>query len=238
MAYIGFSTGDFDDPSLYLSNRTKICDYLGEAIELFFETPKDLYNFKLTDDIIKEIKEYKYITIHSPSTDVTYGSNSTTEDVFKKLRYLCKELPIKGIVIHPNVVEDFSKLEESGLPFLIENMDERKSTGTHPLHFKEYAKKYKFNFVFDVQHAFQHDSSMKLGEELIKVMGNRLQHVHVSGCNKKHRHYPTFISDNKENITKILEMKIPVPKILEGFLLIDIKNSVTDKLKFVESFEK
>jgi len=117
-------------------------------------------------------------------------------------------------------------------------MDKEKNTGTHPSHFKEYAKKYKFNFVFDVQHAFEHDPSMKLGKEMIKAMGNRLQHMHVSGHNERHCHYPTFISDNLKNITKILKMKISVPKILEGFLVIDFRNIASDELKFVESFEK
>jgi len=237
MAYVGFSTGDFENPSLSLSNRVKFCDYLGEALELFFETPKDLYDFKLTSNTIKKIKEHRYVIIHAPSTDVKYKSNKHTDTIFKKLGDVCKKLPIQGIAIHPHLVEDFSLLEESGLPFLIENMDERKSTGTHPSHFKEY-KKYKFNFVFDIQHAYRHDPTMKLGKEILKIMGSRLQYMHVSGCNERHRHYPTFISDNRKSITKILEMRIPVPKILEGFLVFDFRNIAVDELKFVESFEK
>jgi len=237
MAYVGFSTGDFENPGLSLSNRVKFCDYLGEALELFFETPKNLLDFKLTSTIIKKIKEHKYVTIHAPSTDVSYKSNTNTDAVLKKLRLVCEKLPIKGIVIHPHLVEDFSLLEESGLPFCLENMDERKSTGTHPSHFKEY-KKYKLNFVFDIQHAYQHDPSMKLGKEILTIMGRRLQYMHVSGCSEQHRHYPSFISDNKKSITKILEMRIPVPKILEGFLLAGFRNIAVDELKFVESFEK
>ena len=205
---------------------------------MLFETPKDLFDFRLTSKMIKEIIQHKYVTIHAPFIDVKYKSDKNTDTIIKKLGYLCKKLPIKGIVIHPHTVENFSKLVESGLPFLIENMDKRKVIGTHPSHFEEYAKKYRFNFVFDVQHAFEHDPSMKLGKEIIKSMGNRLQHMHISGCSERHRHYPTFISDNKKNITKILEMRIPVPKILEGFLVIDFRNIATDELKFVESFEK
>jgi sugar phosphate isomerase/epimerase len=238
MSYVGFSTGDFENPRLSLNNRIKFCDYLGEALELSFRTPKDLFDFKLTNKIIKEIIQHKYVTIHAPFINVKYKPNKNTDTIIKKLGYLCKKLPIKGIVIHPHLVEDFSILEKSKLPFLIENMDKRKNVGTHPSHFKEYAKKYQFGFVFDIQHAFEHDPSMRLGKEILKIMGNRLQHMHVSGCNEKHRHYPTFISDNKKNITKILEMRIPVPKILEGFLVIDFKNIATDELKFVESFEK
>ncbi|MBR9705177.1 hypothetical protein GOV12_07225 [Candidatus Pacearchaeota archaeon] len=238
MAYVGFSTGDFENPSLSLNNRVKFCDYLGEALELLFETPKDLFDFRLTSNMIKEIMEHKYVTIHAPFKNIKYKSDKNTDIILKKLKYLCKKLPIKGIVIHPNVIVDFLKLDESGLPFLIENMDKTKSIGTHPSHFSEYVKKYKFNFVFDVQHAFEHDPSMKLGKEIIKVMGTRLQHMHVSGCNKRHNHYPTFISDNKKNITKILNMKIPVPKILEGFLVIDFRNIAIDEIKFIESFEK
>jgi len=238
MAYVGFSTGDFENPNLSLNNRVKFCDYLGDALELWFETPKDLFDFKLTNKVIKEIKKHKYVTIHAPSTKVKYKSNKDTNLILKKLTNLCKKLPIKGIVIHPHLVEDFSILEESKLPFLIENMDKKKNKGTHPSHFREYVKKYKFNFVFDIQHSFEHDPSMKQGKEILKIMGKRLQHIHVSGCNKKHNHYPTFISENKKNITKILKMRLPVPKILEGFLVSDFRNIAVDELKFVESFEK
>jgi len=238
MAYVGLSTDDFEDIHISLKNRIEFSDSLGEALELYFENPKDLHDFKLTSEIIKEIKKHKYVTIHAPSTDVKYTSNESTDLMFEKLKYLCKKLPIKGIVIHPDVVEDFLKLEKSGLPFLIENMNKEKNTGTHTSHFKEYVKKYKFNFVFDIQHAFEHDPSMKQGKEILKIMGNRLQHMHVSGCNKKHDHYPTFISDNKKNIIEILKMGIPVPKILEGFLVIDFRNVAVDELRFVESFEK
>lgn len=183
------------------------------------------------------LNKFKYISIHAPITDVKYRSGKTTDTIIKKLKYLCTELPVQGIVIHPSTIEDFSILEESELPFLLENMDKRNSTGTHPRHFREYVKKYKFNFVFDIQHAYEHDSSMELGKELIKVMGSRLQHMHVSGCNKKYDHYPTFMADNKENILKILEMKIRVPKLLEGMFVKNIQNTATEELKFINRFE-
>tara|TARA_Y100000310_G_C20560154_1_gene752648 strand:+ start:191 stop:907 length:717 start_codon:yes stop_codon:yes gene_type:complete len=238
MAYVGFSTGDFENPHLSLKNRIKFSDDLGGAIELYFGIPKDLLKFKLTKKLIKEIKQHKYISIHAPISKIKYKSDNNTKAIIKKLSYLCKKLPIKGIVLHPHLIEDFSILEKSGLPFLIENMDKRKTVGTHPKHFEEYKKKYKFNFVFDTQHAYEHDPTMKLGKEIIKVMGNRLQHIHISGCNKKHIHYPAHLSDNKKNISRILKMKLSVPKILEGFLVIDFRNIAVDELKFVKSFEK
>ena len=79
---------------------------------------------------------------------------------------------------------------------------------------------------------------MKLAKELITVMGDRLEHMHVSGCSESEIQVPTFWADNKDAIIEILKLGLDVPKILEGILLDDISNTITAELSYVKSFEK
>lgn len=144
-----------------------------------------------------------------------YQDSRETKNIIEKLRSLSKEIPIEGIVLHPDTIDDFEILEQSGLPFLIENMDRRKSYGTHPEHFRILKEKYTFGFVLDIQHAYEHDPSMQLAKELIEIMGDRLQHMHISGHTTSEIHVPTHYAENKEAITEILKIGITVPKILE-----------------------
>ena len=99
-------------------------------------------------------------------------------------------------------------------------------------------EKYRFGFVLDLQHVYENDSTMKLAEELISLWGNRLKHMHVSGCTKSEIHFPTYKSDNKVAITKILRRGINVPKIMEGVLLENIGEEISQELKFIKQFEK
>lgn len=117
-------------------------------------------------------------------------------------------------------------------------MDKRKTFGTHPNQFRDIARKYNFGFVLDVQHAYEHDSSMQLAKEFIDVMGNRLKHMHVSGYSKSEIHVPTYCSVNREAITKILEIGVKVPKILEGILSIDVNETIKNELVYIRNHER
>jgi hypothetical protein len=93
-------------------------------------------------------------------------------------------------------------------------------------------------FVFDAQHAFENDPTMKSGIEIISIMGNRIKEMHVSGQKKTEMHYPIHASDNREEIQKILELGIDVPKILEVSLVDNIRQTALKELKFIRKYEK
>lgn len=239
MANIGFTTG-----SLYLSRTSlkkivKMYKSLGaDAIELSFSTPNSLLKRTLDEEIIKDIQKFETISIHAPWKEVRYDSGKNTDSIIKKLKQICDKIPIDGIVLHPDTIDDFKRLEKSGLPFLIENMDKRKEYGINPEQFKLLKREYSFGFVLDLQHAYEHDPTMKTAKKLIKIMGDRLKHMHVSGCTKIERHVPTYLADNKESISKILKMSIDTPKILEGILSGNIKEKIRNELKYAKNYEK
>jgi endonuclease IV len=216
MTGIGFTTGCLYRSDIPFEDRISLFHSLGaNAIELSFATPKQLFEYTLSDQAIKDLEKFKFISIHAPWKEVTYDTE-TSEVIIPKLKSLCDRLKVEGIVLHPDVIHDFDVLDKSGLPFLIENMDSRKNYGTHPEHIREIKRDHGFGFVFDVQHAYTQDPKMNIAREIAKEMGNRLKHMHVSGNTSSQSHVPVHCAENRKEITDILELKIPATIILEG----------------------
>ena len=129
---IGFSTGCLYRTNLNYQDKVRLYSSAGaNAIELILADDNTLKDFKsrLSSEMIKRLKEYDFVSIHS-SFDSS-DDLSTNNRTLGGLRDLCARLPIKGIVLHPDTInyQDFLKLEKSGLPFLMENMDKGKKSG-------------------------------------------------------------------------------------------------------------
>ncbi len=238
MSSVGFSTGSLYRTSLSLSERIALFHSLGaKAIELSFATPNELFQYSLSSEDIETIKKFQYVSIHAPFKEVRYRCDQETRNLLGKLNLLRQIIPVSGVVIHPNNIAYFPLLERSGLPFLIENMDGRKIFGNTPEDFAQFKEDCDFGFVLDVQHAYEHDPTMNLAKELVEVMGDRLKEMHVSGCRNDEIHFPTYRSENRKAISKILERRIPVPKILEGLVSQPAKTTIRREMRYVQKYE-
>jgi len=233
MSKAGFSTGCLYKAGVKVEDAIKLYHSLGaNAIEISFGHLPELSKFNLTQEIIKDVKKYDFVSLHAP-WDIRYGNNEKTQKIISKLGFFSKNFGAEGIVVHPDSVDSFSILEESGFLFLMENMDSRKKFGTHPDAFERLKEGYRFGFVLDVKHAEDHDYSMKLSKSFLDVMGNRLNHFHVSGtdCNKKHM--PTYAARNKDSIADVLNLRKNVPRISEGIISSDIEQTISEELDFL-----
>jgi endonuclease IV len=235
MRKIGFSTGCLYKLGFPCNEMLKAySSFSVDAVELSFSRADTLTKFNPSKYFINQVKAYNYISIHASWREIRYGKNEETKNVISKLTELCDNLNIAGIVIHPDSVDDFSILEKSSLPFLMENMDIRKKFGFKPEEFETLKKDYSFGFVLDTEHAYEHDSSMKLAEELINTMGDRLRHLHVSGQDFKSKYHSlVYKADNKSEISKILRKSSDVPWILEGVLSQNFEEEIKKELEFL-----
>lgn len=239
MQNIGFSTGSLHRSKISFEERIKLYHSLGaDAIELGFATPDKLLDCQLSKQTIADISKFEFVSVHAPWKEVKYDNSLATQKIIEKLRSLSKQISIEGFVVHPDTIDNFEILDQSDLPFLLENMDKRKSYGTTPEQFRDLKRKYNFGFVLDIQHAYEHDPSMQLGKELVDIMGDKLKHMHVSGHNEQEIHVPTYSAVNKEAITELLKLDIDVPKILEGILLEDVENSIKNELAYVKDYKR
>ena len=232
MAHIGFSTGAKHLSYLPLEEKIKLFREFGcNIIELSFGEREQLMGFDISDAIKKELALYELVTIHAPWTNgARYNKDSS--DILSKLKDICSELKIYGIVVHPNTVDDYEILKKSGLPFLIENMDNRARCGTHPSEFEKLKQDYNFGFVLDLQHAYMHDPTMQLAGELMEAMEGRIREFHVSGELKGNPHSLLCRADNDKAILGMLRRDTPI--ILEGKdgLMTEIKEEVDLIKKF------
>lgn len=239
MTYIGFTTRCPHKAGVSINEAIELYRPLGAtAIELAFDSPDKLYGFEPSPETLGEIGRHGFISIHAPWKGVRYNPGSGADGVIERLRHLCEQIQVGGIVLHPDTIDDFAYLEKPGLPFLLENVDRRKGFGTRPEHFRRLAEDFGFGFVFDTQHAYEIDPTMYLAGELVSVMGSRLNLMHVSGGAESEGHVPVYAADNRDAIIQALESGISVPKILEGALLKDITEAASRELDFVRGYER
>ncbi len=232
---IGFSTGCLYQSEMPLVDKLKAYLRAGStALELSFATPAVLAAFLLNEAEMSKLRKFSKITIHAPWKEISYFDGSgTTNAVISKIVQLRELLPISGVVFHPDVVANFSGLEVIPLPVLIENMDRNKKFGISVEDIYKIRRDYDFGFVFDIQHAYEHDPAMVLAHELVSVMGDRIRHLHVSGQSKEGHHVPVYQADNKKEICQILKIVPGVPAIMEGLILTDVFASTKREIAYV-----
>lgn len=234
MAIVGFSTGCFYRAGLSVEQAVDFYKGLGAGgVELSFATLKELRDAK--EGILEMgdiLKKFKRVTFHAPFRKISYYSSVdvNTSEVVRTFKGFCRRIPNFGVVVHPDKVRDFDRLRDSGVDFLIENMDPRKEYGTLPEHFEE-LKKYGFSYVLDLHHAHQVDPSMGVARQLREVMGDNLVEFHVSGSSADGKHVPLHSARNRKDIEKILKKNPDVPIILEGEM--DKEETARRELEYV-----
>ncbi|GEM_PF-1102457 len=213
------------------------------SFELSFRYSEELLNFELTYEIVELLSSFNYLSIHAPFDPVEnprYRNDEFGQKIVLKLKDLVDRLPIEGIVFHPNNIDDFDFLAGIGLPILIENMDIRKNGFKNLDDISKLKDKYDFGFVLDVEHAFENDPSMELTRDLIGVMGDRLEEVHISGAKSdkpmsvgKNNHCLLSESEYRDKLLGILREVGDVSIILEGMAKEDSREVLKSELNYI-----
>lgn len=180
---IGFSTGSIalDDVRHGLRvakhRRTK-------AVELSALREDELDPLlELLDRLEDDLKPFEYISFHAPSKRTSFSEGEFVE----KLR----KVAARGwaIIVHPDVIEDFTLWKPLGRAVCIENMDKRKEIGrTAAQLWTIFEKLPEATFCFDIGHARQVDPTMQEAETFLRLFHNRLRQVHMSYVNSQSRH--------------------------------------------------
>jgi sugar phosphate isomerase/epimerase len=234
MVLLGFSTSDIIHSKLSLEEKVNLYHSFGaSAIELGFSGLNEIQDFNLSQELKRLLSSFSFVSIHAPSGGFLYGSNSETKATISFLKKICRQCPIKAIALHPDTIDDFPLLNQSGLPFVLENMDKNKRFGTSLADFEKLKRKCSFGYVLDIEHAYENDPSMHLAGEFIKLMGNRIRYFHVSGMTEKCNHSLVYLSENKKEIMGLLNQNPNVPRILEGILAGNIEEKIACELDFI-----
>jgi len=218
--YIGPSTGWLYASKIYTTkNQQAFFKSVGaNAVEVFLGITQDIRVNNLLRGETFDPEIFKYLSLHLPQLHLFKNKAL----ILKKIKEIMDKQQIKRTCIHPSKLsdEDYQLIIDSGIPLSLENMDCR--TTTIPEEFKELIsaqKKFDCYFVLDVQHAYEHDSSMQYAQDLFEMMGPVLTHLHVSGETENQVHTRVCESNNRGDIVEFLNKNLPkkkVPLILEG----------------------
>jgi len=180
---IGFSTG-----SLALDNVRKglkvATHWRAKAVELSALREDELDPLlDSLDELKDDLKPFEYISFHAPSKRI----------LFTERQFVDKLQKVAGrgwmIIVHPDLIEDFSLWRGLGQAVCIENMDKRKAIGRTAAQLRTIFEALpEASFCFDIGHARQVDPSMQEAETIIKSFKDRLRQVHMSYVNSQSRH--------------------------------------------------
>ena len=210
---LGFSTG-----VLHKTHRTKealkkMRDLGYDTVELGFVNPARIEEGWLDELTKEDLEGFKYVSFHTPKHN--YGKNEGTYSFFKKVERIDQIRKLGLVVFHPDMVEDFSVLNEVGFNVALENMDNRKGSHKQPEDFDGiFSQDNKYKLVLDVNHIYSNDPSMGLAKDFYSKFKDRIAQIHLSGYTGYHD--PIFQTKQEEIIKAIQDFEVPI--IIESVL--------------------
>jgi hypothetical protein len=180
---IGFSTGSIAPHDLRHSLQVA-SDCRVNAVELSALREEELDPLlESLDQVTNELGQFEYVSFHAPSRRVRFSEAQFVE----KLRKVAD----RGwaIIVHPDLIEDFTLWKSLGAAVCIENMDKRKQIGRTAAQLQTIFQKLPdATFCFDIGHARQVDPTMQEAETFLRLFHDRLRQIHMSHVNSKSGH--------------------------------------------------
>jgi len=205
---MGFSTG-----SLYRAMDTysqeaikKIGGLSTDAIEVMCAHAEDIDRLPA---MIPWLTDFKTKSVHLP-VNLRYQNTSQVRQLLGRTSAFYHAIGASLAVLHPDLVDDWSVFDDSPMNIAIENMDCRKNSFQFTDDLSEaFTKHPRLLFVLDLNHCFSNDPSMALADELMRLFGDRLAEVHISGFDGKY-HSPLFRANQPQILDHLPETDCPI----------------------------
>lgn len=183
MAPIGFSTGtlahgNFRHGIQMLRGKQALAIELSALRE--HELPRLIEYINDPD-----LNQFSYISVHAPSRLETMTEQTLVDHlgiIFEK------NWPV---IVHPDIIIDFSIWKPFKDLVCIENMDKRKTTGRTAMELQSiFDHLPDASLCFDIGHARQIDPTMFEALQIINQHRSRIKQLHISEVNSSSRHEP------------------------------------------------
>jgi len=214
MQKIGFSNG-----ALYKATDVTRPD----AIRAIFSVAPDCIEIyahdepgriDLADDYCHEVRRFARRSVHTP-TNVRYGINDATAINLKKINKIYFDIGAELAVVHGETVDDWSVFDDSPMQLAIENGDNRKDVFKDVDSLRNFLIDHKnWKMVLDLNHCFANDPTMKLADDFIKNLGDKIAQIHLSGFAGFHE--PLFQTRQSEIVQRCHRLNVPI--IIESVL--------------------
>jgi hypothetical protein len=165
------------------------------------------------DKILSYVKQFEHVSLHAPC-HFRYGSNNETRELLKKLEDFYFKVKSSLVVVHPDLVDDWSVFDHSAMTWAIENMDNRKPNFKDFIDLRMFFDRHpEWSLVLDLGHCYSNDKSMLSAQDMIELFGGRIKEIHLSGYEVFHE--PLYRMDNPAKIINYCK-KLDVPIIIES----------------------
>ena len=132
-----------------------------------------------------DLSAFEYKSFHAPSAIAPGAEHEVVDEL---LTVADLGFPV---IVHPDVIEDYSAWEYLGSALCIENMDRRKAIGRTADELESiFDRLPRATLCFDIGHARQVDTTMTEAYFIIQRFQARLRQVHVSEVNTRSHHDP------------------------------------------------
>jgi hypothetical protein len=172
-----------------------------------------------------DLQGFDYISLHAPIYD-----GDKKEEYLAALKAIERTHSIvkfNAVVLHPDLFDELDFLKGFNLPFVIENMDNRKQNCKDVLSLKKVFDKIDLPMVFDINHAFSNDPTMKLAEDLVGSFGDKIEEIHLSGFDTFHD--PLFKTKQQIILDAIPDINLPI--IIESVL--DSTEDIDTEIRYI-----
>ena len=154
---------------------------------------------------------FLFMSVHAPSKGRCESDERALVDDLRRVPAW-----VDAIVVHPDTISDPGLYRTLGRRLALENMDTRKSGGhTADDLDRLFAELPDARLCLDVAHAKDVDSTMAVGDELLRRFSSRVSHIHVSSLDDSQHHVPLTLED-EALFTPLLSRCRDVPWILEA----------------------
>lgn len=182
MRLIGISTG-----SLALGNFVQALEIVRgkaiHAIELSALREIELDPLTLALDNLN-LTQFRYISFHAPSRIAQFSE----QQIVSKLERIAQ----RGwpIVVHPDVIKEFSLWRRFGALLCVENNDKRKPIGRTCSELMQLLHQLPdASICLDLGHARQIDPTMSEAALIAHSLGDRIRQIHMSDVSTDSKHY-------------------------------------------------
>jgi hypothetical protein len=191
------------------SNSRKVAycrDELGcTAVEFGFHSGE---NYKELHTYIQSLslEAFERVSIHAPCHK-RYDRNDATEQLLAQVASLVDVTAAEYVVLHPDVIDDWDMVIESGIPFAVENMDCKKEFGRTVDDMVWIHERTGFPVVIDLNHCKSNDATMDLADDFLEAFRGNIVEFHLSGY--KMYHEPLYMTKQTDIIERI-DTSIPI----------------------------
>ena len=216
---IGLTTGAVHSWTDNLEEQLAIMRRVGmQAIEIIFPHPQSL-DEEISNQAETWVRTRSYVSIHAPfyedstRTPMVYDHDERTRKTIARLESWQRRLGAKAIVLHQDLVKDWSLLNASALRLALENLPQDQAVSIEAI--KEVMKNQKpKSIVLDTAHALTYNDEMI--KTLINEFKNTIQHIHLS--DRRFSTYHQRVRDheqirfctNTEKFAAIRELQTPI----------------------------